>query len=73
MDPDDGELTRTRKVRRRIINERYGDLIEALFDGRKNCFISTEVMFEDGRQGQIEADLEIRDAAVSEERSRAAA
>ncbi len=73
LDPDDGELTRTRKVRRRIINERYGDLIEALFDGRKNCFISTEVMFEDGRQGQIEADLEIRDAAVSEEPSRAAA
>ena len=73
LDPDDGELTRTRKVRRRIINERYGDLIEALFDGRKNCFISTDVMFEDGRKGQIEADLEIRDAAVSEERSRAAA
>jgi len=73
LDPDDGELTRTRKVRRRIINERYGDLIDALFDGRENCFISTEVMFEDGRQGQIEADLEIRDAAVSEERSRAAA
>ena len=73
LDPDDGELTRTRKVRRRIINERYGDLIEALFDGRKNCFISTEVMFEDGRQGQIEADLEIRDAAVSQESSRAAA
>ena len=73
LDPDDGELTRTRKVRRRIIKERYGDLIEALFDGRKNCFISTEVMFEDGRQGEIEADLEIRDAAVSQERSRAAA
>jgi len=73
LDPDDGELTRTRKVRRRIIKERYGDLIEALFDGRNHCFISTEVMFEDGRQGQIEADLEIRDAAVSQERSRAAA
>ena len=73
LDPDDGELTRTRKVRRRIINERYGDLIEALFDGRTNCFVSTEVMFEDGRQGQIEADLEIRDAAVSQEPSRAAA
>ncbi|MED5249261.1 MAG: AMP-binding protein [Pseudomonadota bacterium] len=73
LDPDDGELTRTRKVRRRIINERYGDLIEALFDGRTNCFVSTEVMFEDGRQGQIEADLEIRDAAVSQELSRAAA
>ena len=73
LDPDDGELTRTRKVRRRIINERYGDLIDALFDGRENCFVSTEVMFEDGRQGRIEADLEIRDAAVSSERVRAAA
>ena len=73
LDPDDGELTRTRKVRRRIINERYGDLIDALFDGREHCFVSTEVMFEDGRQGRIEADLEIRDSAVSRERTRAAA
>ena len=73
LDPDDGELTRTRKVRRRIINERYGDLIDALFDGREHCFVSTEVMFEDGRQGRIEADLEICDAAVSPERTRAAA
>jgi len=73
LDPDDGELTRTRKVRRRIINERYGDLIDALFDGREHCFVSTEVMFEDGRQGRIEADLEIRDAVVSQERTRAAA
>jgi len=73
LDADDGELTRTRKVRRRIINDRYGDLIDALFDGREHCFVSTEVMFEDGRQGRIEADLHIHDATVSPERTRAAA
>ncbi len=72
LDPDDGELTRTRKVRRRIINERYGDLIEALFDGRTRCFVSTEVVFEDGRRGKIEADLEIRDATVHQSASKAA-
>ena len=73
LDPDDGELTRTRKVRRRIINERYSDLIEALFDGRQQCFVSTEVMFEDGRQGKIEADLEIRDVDVVPVEARAVA
>ncbi|MEK9786530.1 MAG: long-chain fatty acid--CoA ligase, partial [Gammaproteobacteria bacterium] len=72
LDPDDGELTRTRKVRRRIINERYGDLIEALFDGRTRCFVRTEVVFEDGRRGKIEADLEIRDATVHQSTSKAA-
>ena len=73
LDPDDGELTRTRKVRRRIVNERYSDLIEALFDGRQRCFVSTEVMFEDGRQGKIEANLEIRDVDVGSLEARAVA
>ena len=73
LDPDDGELTRTRKVRRRIINERYGDLIEALFDGRDRCFVRTEVVFEDGRKGHIEANLEIRDANVDFGTAKAAA
>ena len=73
LDPDDGELTRTRKVRRRIINERYGDLIEALFDGRDRCFVRTEVVFEDGRKGHIEANLEIRDANVDLGTAKAAA
>ena len=73
LDPDDGELTRTRKVRRRIVNDRYSDLIEALFDGRQQCFVSTEVMFEDGRQGKIEANLEIRDVDVTSLQARAVA
>lgn len=61
LDPDDGELTRTRKVRRRIIAEKYGVLIDALYNGAKECFIRTEVTFEDGRKGAIEANLNIMD------------
>ncbi|MEM1047312.1 MAG: AMP-binding protein [Pseudomonadota bacterium] len=61
LDPDDGELTRTQKVRRRFISERYEPLIEALYDGSTEKFVSTEVTFEDGRKGSIEATVEIRD------------
>jgi len=64
LDADDGELTRTRKVRRRIILEKYGVLIDALYAGEKNCFIRTEVTFEDGRKGSIEGDLQIFDVPV---------
>lgn len=61
LDADDGELTRTQKVRRNFVAERYAPLIEALFDGKSEAFISTEVTFEDGRKGVIEADLKIAD------------
>ena len=59
LDADDGELTRTRKVRRRIIAERYAPLIDALYSDADTCHIDTEVVFEDGRRGQISADLRI--------------
>ncbi|MBF0278956.1 MAG: AMP-binding protein [SAR324 cluster bacterium] len=61
LDADDGELTRTRKVRRRIIAEKYGVLIDALYSDKDRCFIETEVTFEDGQKGSISADLQIRD------------
>ena len=61
LDPDDGEMTRTRKVRRNIIAEKYQVLIDALYDGRETCHIKTAVTFEDGRSGSIEADLKIQD------------
>lgn len=61
LDPDDGEMTRTRKVRRSTIFEKYGVLVDALYDGSTTRHISTEVTFEDGRTGAIEADLEIMD------------
>ena len=64
LDADDGELTRTRKVRRRIIAERYAPLIDALYSDADTCHIDTEVVFEDGRRGQISADLTIDDVQV---------
>ncbi len=65
LDADDGELTRTRKVRRRIIEEKYGDLIAALYDGARQVSTVTEVTYEDGRKGSISATLEIRDTRVA--------
>ena len=64
LDPDDDELTRTRKVRRGFIAEKYGVLVDALYAGKTSQFISTEVKFEDGRRGAIEADLKIREAQI---------
>jgi len=61
LDPDDDELTRTRKVRRGFIAQKYAILIDALYDGKQRQYIETQVKFEDGRQGRISADLEIRD------------
>ena len=62
LDADDGEITRTAKVRRSLVNERYAVLIDALYDpGKKRQKIKTEVTFEDGRRGDIEGDVEIRD------------
>ncbi|ANY17896.1 long-chain fatty acid--CoA ligase [Bordetella pseudohinzii] len=59
LDPDDDELTRTRKVRRAFIAQKYGVLIDALYSGKDSQFIETEVKFEDGRSGKISADLRI--------------
>ena len=64
LDPDDDELTRTRKVRRNFISEKYAVLIDALYGGKQNQFIETEVKFEDGRKGKVAADLQIRDARI---------
>lgn len=64
LDADDGELTRTRKVRRAMIGEKYHDLVQALYDGSSEIHTETEVTYEDGRKGRISATLEIRDAAT---------
>ena len=59
LDPDDGELTRTRKVRRKFIAEKYAVLIDALYSNQASQFISTQVKFEDGRTGIVSAELRI--------------
>ena len=63
LDADDGEVTRTMKVRRGFVADRYAPLIEALYDGSKEAAISTEVTFEDGRKGTISARVKVRDVA----------
>src|SRR6201986_2433837 len=55
LDADDGEVTRTQKVRRGFVADRYASLINALYDGSSEADISTEVTFEDGRKGTIRA------------------
>jgi long-chain acyl-CoA synthetase len=55
LDADDGELTRTQKVRRRFIAERYASLIEGLYSGASEASISAEITYEDGRKGKLEA------------------
>ncbi|MDB4222533.1 AMP-binding protein [Granulosicoccus sp.] len=64
LDADDGEITRTRKVRRGVIAEKFKDLVDALYDGSPSIYTETEVTYEDGRKGKITATLEIRDAKV---------
>ena len=61
LDPDDDELTRTRKVRRGFIAEKYKALVDALYEGRSVQHIETMVRFEDGRTGTVSADLAIHD------------
>jgi long-chain acyl-CoA synthetase len=62
LDPDDDELTRTRKVRRNFVSEKYAVLIDALYSSKTEQFIETQVKFEDGRTGSVSATLQIIDA-----------
>ncbi|MBK6558694.1 MAG: AMP-binding protein [Comamonadaceae bacterium] len=62
LDADDGELTRTNKVRRGFIAEKYQPLVDALYGGKTEQFIETVVKFEDGRTGSVSATLKISDA-----------
>jgi long-chain acyl-CoA synthetase len=64
LDADDGELTRTNKVRRGFIAEKYQPLIDALYGGKTEQFIETAVKFEDGRSGSVSATLKVWDTPV---------
>jgi long-chain acyl-CoA synthetase len=62
LEADDGELTRTAKVRRRHVGEKYATLVDALYGGARSVHVEAQVRYEDGRTGSISADLKIRDA-----------
>ncbi len=64
LDADDGEMTRTRKVRRNVVSDKFEDLLGALYDGSDEIHTTTEVTYEDGRKGSISATLKIIDAKV---------
>jgi len=72
LDPDDDELTRTRKVRRRFIAQKYQVLVDALYGGRDSQYLETEVRFEDGRLGKVAATLALRTAKAFAPVARAA-
>ncbi len=61
LDADDGELTRTQKVRRAFIGDRYAPFVTALYDGSAEAKISTEVTFEDGRKGMLQGQVRVLD------------
>ena len=66
LDADDGELTRTRKVRRSFVHERYRALVDALYSEGDSIEAETQVTYEDGRTGQMRTTLALRDARVLE-------
>ena len=60
LDPDDDELTRTRKLRRSFVEKRYEDILVALYSDKDSVHIDTTIKYEDGRQAHIKTDLQIR-------------
>jgi long-chain acyl-CoA synthetase len=64
LDADDDELTRTRKVRRRFIQQKYEVLVEAMYGGKTEQYVETQVKFEDGRTGTIAATIKVLDAKI---------
>jgi long-chain acyl-CoA synthetase len=66
LEADDAEITRTRKVRRGFVAEKYAPVIKALYDGSKECELTMDITFEDGRKSQLTAKLAVQDVVAPE-------
>ena len=73
LDADDGELTRTRKVRRSVISEKYGEIIDAIYDGKPSIPVDTTISFQDGTKQRIQTTLKVVDMMPAADQERAAA
>jgi long-chain acyl-CoA synthetase len=72
LDADDGELTRTRKVRRGVIADKYGDIISAIYDNKDVVDIDTTIAFQDGTKTRIQTQLKVTSLIANDQSSQAA-
>ncbi len=73
LDADDAEMTRTRKVRRRFVAEKYANVIDAFYGGKSEVDVTVEITFEDGRRSTLDSTIAIHDAGAIRPAQRAAA
>ena len=72
LDPDEGELTRSRKLRRAFLEERYGNLVEAIYSGAPDINLEIAVTYQDGRKGVLKATVNVSDVAATPNKSQVA-
>ena len=72
LEADDAEMTRTRKVRRRFVAEKYAAVVDAFYNGAGRVKVTMEITFEDGRKSSLISDIDIHDLAPAEPSRRAA-
>jgi long-chain acyl-CoA synthetase len=73
LEADDAEMTRTRKVRRKFVAEKYGAVIEAFYNGGSQVRVTMDITFEDGRKSSLTSDITIHDMAAQPQPARQAA
>ena len=72
LEADDAEMTRTRKVRRRFVAEKYASVIDAFYGGKSQADVTVEITFEDGRKSRLNSTIAIHGKAAAEPARQAA-